>query len=70
MKTRVLCSLVQLQAQCHDGPVVFFWPHVDDISKASTSRLPRLWTHTVYPGIRESPVKLGQGSELIIALDQ
>lgn len=63
-----LCG--QLEAQCQDGPVVVFWPHVDDVSEASPPVCHTCGCIYVYPGVRESHVNLSQGSELIIALDQ
>ena len=68
----IICALLyrQLQSQRHDGPVVLFWPHVDDVSEASPPVCDTCGRIHVDPGVRESHVKLGQGSELIIALDQ
>ena len=68
----IICALLyrQLQTQRHDGPVVLFWPHVDDVSEASPPVCDTCGRIHVDPGVRESLVKLGQGSELIIALDQ
>src|SRR5215831_4788313 len=68
----IICALLyrQLQTQRHDGPVVLFWPHVDDVSEASPPVCDTCGRIHVDPGVRESHVKLGQGSELIIALDQ
>jgi hypothetical protein len=61
---------ISLQSQRLDGPVVVFWPYIDDISETSTSVCHACGRIHVYPGIRESPVKLGQGSEFVVALDQ
>src|SRR5262249_53020543 len=57
----------QLQTQRHDGPVVLFWPHVDDVSEASPPVCDTCGRIHVDPGVRESHVKLGQGSDLTTA---
>jgi hypothetical protein len=59
-----------LQTQSCDGSVVLFRPHVDDVSEASAPIRDTCGRIHVDSGVRELHVKLGQGSELIIALDQ